>query len=36
MRKSKVNSAVKIECVEKYLKGEISVTNICNKLNAGK
>jgi len=36
MRKGKVNSAVKIEYVEKYLRGEISITGICSKLSAGK
>lgn len=36
MRKSKVNIAVKIESVEKYLRGEISIVDICSKLNVGK
>jgi len=36
MGKSKVNSAVKIEYVEKYLRGEISITGICSTLGAGK
>ncbi len=35
MGKSKVNSSVKIEYVEKYLRGEISIIIISNKLRAG-
>lgn len=36
MGKSKVNSSVKIEYVEKYLRGEISIIGISTKLMAGK
>lgn len=35
MRKSKFSSAVKIEYVEKYLRGQISISGICNKLRVG-
>ena len=36
MGKNKVNSSVKIKYVEKYLRGEISIVGICDKLRAGK
>lgn len=35
MGKSKVSSALKIQYVEKYLRGEISITGICSKLRSG-